>query len=191
MTRNVLETLLGAIVLVVAIGFLAFAYRSSQVNQTDGYQLTARFSRVDGLERGADVRISGIKVGTVVAQSLNPQTFQAEVRFSVPDSIHLPVDTSAAVVSNGLLGSKYLALLPGGDVDMLKPGDEVTLTQSSVNVEDLIGHFMFNQTGPGQKGTESQNGAAPATGGQAAEGQKGAAPAPAAQGADGLGSGNQ
>jgi phospholipid/cholesterol/gamma-HCH transport system substrate-binding protein len=176
MTRNVLETLLGAIVLAVAIGFLTFAYRSSQVRQSDGYELTARFSRVDGLERGADVRISGIKVGTVVAQNLNPETFQAEVRFTLPESIHLPIDSSAAVVSNGLLGSKYLALVPGGDVDMLKPGDEVTLTQSSVNVEDLIGHFIFNQTADGQKGAQGQNGGAPAAGGQ---------------GADGLGTGNQ
>ena len=178
MSCNVLETLLGAIVLVVAIGFLTFAYRSSQISAPDGYELTARFARVDGLDRGADVRISGIKVGTVVAQSLNPETFQAEVRFSLPDNIHLPVDSSAAIVSNGLLGSKYLALVPGGDVDMLKPGDEVTLTQSSVNVEDLIGHFIFNQSGGGKAGAEGQNGAAPA-------------PAPGAQGADGVGSGNQ
>jgi phospholipid/cholesterol/gamma-HCH transport system substrate-binding protein len=176
MTRNVFETLLGAIVLVVAIGFLTFAYRSSQISQTDGYELTAKFSRVDGLERGADVRISGIKVGTVVAQSLDPQTFQAQVRFTVPENIHLPVDSSAAVVSNGLLGGKYLALVPGGDIDMLKPGDEVTLTQSAVNVEDLIGHFIFNQTASGPKPGEGQNGAAPA---------------PGAQGADGVGSGDQ
>jgi phospholipid/cholesterol/gamma-HCH transport system substrate-binding protein len=171
----VFETLLGAIVLVVAIGFLAFAYRSSRIDGTDGYELTAKFSRVDGLERGADVRISGIKVGTVVAQSLDPKTFQADVRFSLPENIQLPIDSSAAVVSNGLLGSKYLALVPGGDVEMLKPGGEVTLTQSSVNVEDLIGHFIFNQTAGGQKPAEGQNGAPPA----------------GAQGADGLGSGNQ
>ncbi len=171
MTRNVLETLLGAIVLLVAIGFLAFAYRSSQISASDGYELSARFNRVDGLERGADVRISGIKVGTVVSQSLNPDTFQAEVRFTLPESIRLPIDSSAAVVSNGLLGSKYLALVPGGDVDMLKPGDEVTLTQSSVNVEDLIGHFIFNQSAGGQKASNGQNGGAPAAGSQGKDGQ--------------------
>ena len=82
MTRNVLETLLGAIVLIVAIGFLTFAYSSSQVGDTGGYELIARFDRVDGLERGADVRISGIKVGTVVDQTLDPETYRAEVRFS-------------------------------------------------------------------------------------------------------------
>jgi phospholipid/cholesterol/gamma-HCH transport system substrate-binding protein len=147
MTRNLLETLLGAVVLIVAVGFLAFAYSSSQVKESGGYELLARFDKIDGLERGSDVRISGIKVGTVVDQTLDPETYRAEVRFSVRDGVRLPADTSAAVVSNGLLGGKYLALVPGGDIEMLEPGDEVTLTQSAVNLEDLIGHMIFSQTG--------------------------------------------
>jgi phospholipid/cholesterol/gamma-HCH transport system substrate-binding protein len=145
MTRNLLETLLGAIVLIVAIGFLLFAYNTSQVDQTGGYELTARFDKVDGLERGSDVKISGIKVGTVIDQTLDPETYRAEVRFSLREDVQLPADTSAAVVSNGLLGGKYLALVPGGDIEMLEPGDEVTLTQSAVNLEDLIGHMIFSQ----------------------------------------------
>lgn len=148
MTRNLLETLLGAVVLIVAVGFLTFAYRSSQVQGNDGYELTARFDKVDGLERGSDVRISGIKVGSVVDQQLDPKTFRAEVRFTMRDDVELPSDTSAAVVSDGLLGGKYLALVPGGDVEMLAPGDEVTLTQSAVNLEDLIGHMIFSQSEP-------------------------------------------
>jgi phospholipid/cholesterol/gamma-HCH transport system substrate-binding protein len=147
MTRNLLETLLGAVVLIVAVGFLAFAYSSSQVKESGGYELIARFDKIDGLERGSDVKISGIKVGSVVDQSLDPETYRAEVRFSVRDEVRLPADTSAAVVSNGLLGGKYLALVPGGDIEMLAPGDEVTLTQSAVNLEDLIGHMIFSQTG--------------------------------------------
>jgi phospholipid/cholesterol/gamma-HCH transport system substrate-binding protein len=147
MTRNLLETLLGAVVLIVAVGFLSFAYSSSQVQESDGYELIARFDKVDGLERGSDVRISGIKVGTVVDQSLDPETYRAEVRFTLREDVQLPADTSAAVVSNGLLGGKYLALVPGGDIEMLEPGDEVTLTQSAVNLEDLIGHMIFTQRG--------------------------------------------
>ena len=147
MTRNLLETLLGAVVLIVAVGFLAFAYNTSQVQQNGGYELIARFDKVDGLERGSDVRISGIKVGTVLDQSLDPETYRAEVRFSLREDIQLPADTSAAVVSNGLLGGKYLALVPGGDIEMLEPGGEVTLTQSAVNLEDLIGHMIFSQGG--------------------------------------------
>ena len=151
MTRNLLETLLGAVVLIVAIGFLAFAYNSSQVKESGGYELLARFDKIDGLERGSDVRISGIKVGTVLDQTLDPETYRAEVRFSVRDDVRLPADTSAAVVSNGLLGGKYLALVPGGDIEMLEPGGEVTLTQSAVNLEDLIGHMIFSQTGGGEQ----------------------------------------
>jgi phospholipid/cholesterol/gamma-HCH transport system substrate-binding protein len=147
MTRNLLETLLGAVVLIVAVGFLVFAYNTSQVDRTGGYELMARFDKVDGLERGSDVRISGIKVGTVIDQTLDPETYRAEVRFSLREDVQLPADTSAAVVSNGLLGGKYLALVPGGDIEMLEPGDEVTLTQSAVNLEDLIGHMIFNQGG--------------------------------------------
>ncbi|HEX2478609.1 MAG TPA: outer membrane lipid asymmetry maintenance protein MlaD [Geminicoccaceae bacterium] len=150
MTRNLLETLLGAVVLIVAIGFLAFAYNTSQVQQDGGYELIARFDKVDGLERGSDVRISGIKVGTVLDQTLDPETYRAEVRFSLREDIQLPADTSAAVVSNGLLGGKYLALVPGGDIEMLEPGGEVTLTQSAVNLEDLIGHMIFSQGGEEQ-----------------------------------------
>jgi phospholipid/cholesterol/gamma-HCH transport system substrate-binding protein len=150
MTRNVLETLLGAVVLIVAVGFLAFAYNTSQVQQDGGYELIARFDKVDGLERGSDVRISGIKVGSVLDQTLDPETYRAEVRFSLREDIQLPADTSAAVVSNGLLGGKYLALVPGGDIEMLEPGGEVTLTQSAVNLEDLIGHMIFSQGGEEQ-----------------------------------------
>ena len=150
MTRNLLETLLGAIVLIVALGFLLFAYNSSQVEQNGGYELIARFDKVDGLERGSDVRISGIKVGTVIDQILDPTTYRAEVRFSLREDIQLPADTSAAVVSNGLLGGKYLALVPGGDIEMLEPGGEVILTQSAVNLEDLIGHMIFSQGGDEQ-----------------------------------------
>jgi phospholipid/cholesterol/gamma-HCH transport system substrate-binding protein len=145
MSRNLLETLLGAIVLIVAIAFLVFAYSTSQVERDGGYELIARFDKVDGLEPGSDVRISGIKVGAVIDQTLDPETYRAEVRFSLRDDVQLPADTSAAVVSNGLLGGKYLALVPGGDIEMLQPGGEVTLTQSAVNLEDLIGHMIFSQ----------------------------------------------
>lgn len=147
MTRNLLETLLGAVVLLVAVVFLVFAYSSSQVGSTDGYELLARFDRVDGLEKGADVRISGIKVGSVLDQQLDPETFRAEVRFTVRQDVELPLDSSAAVVSGGLLGGKYLQVVPGGDIENLAPGDEVTFTQSAVNLEDLIGQAIFSQGG--------------------------------------------
>jgi phospholipid/cholesterol/gamma-HCH transport system substrate-binding protein len=143
MPRNIVETVLGAVVLAVALGFLAWAYGRSDAGDPGGYTLRAKFDRVDGLDTGGDVRISGIKVGKVVAQGLDPQTYRAQVTFSVRNGIELPSDSSAAVVSSGLLGGKYLSLVPGGDDRLLKDGDEITLTQSAVNLEDLIGRYIF------------------------------------------------
>lgn len=146
MTRNLLETVLGAIVLIVAVVFFVYAYNASQLGSDSGYQLLARFDRVDGLQRGSDVRIGGIKVGTVVEQGLDPVSYRAEVRFTVNDDIELPADSSVSVSSDGLLGGKYLALVPGGDDLMLEAGEEIALTQSAINLEDLIGHFIFSQS---------------------------------------------
>lgn len=165
MARNLLETLLGAVVLIVAIVFLVFAYRSSQIREGGGYELVAQFSQVDGLDAGADVRISGIKVGSVMQQTLDPTTYQAEVRFTVRDGIELPSDSSAAIVTSGLLGGKYLQLVPGGDTVMLKPGDEITLTQSALNLEDLIGQAIFGRGGGGSEGGGGASGGAGASSG--------------------------
>ena len=145
MTRNLLETLLGAIVLIVAIVFLGFAYSASQLDDEAGYELIARFDRVDGLQRGSDVRIGGIKVGTVIDQRLDPVSYRAEVRFTVQENVEVPADSSVSVAMDGLLGGKYLSLVPGGDIEMLEAGDEVALTQSAINLEDLIGHFIYGQ----------------------------------------------
>jgi phospholipid/cholesterol/gamma-HCH transport system substrate-binding protein len=155
MRQNVVETILGGVVLVVAAGFLAWAYGRSDAGDPGGYVLIARFDKADGLDVGSDVRISGIKVGQVQSTALDPQSFRAEVRFSVARGIELPKDTSAAVVSASLLGGKYLALQPGGEDAILKDGEVVSFTQSSVNLEELIGRFIFSGA-PG-----AQGGAAP------------------------------
>lgn len=144
MTRNFLETILGAVVLAVAIAFFFYAYQSNNSGGSEGYNLFAQFNRVDGLDDGADVRIGGIKVGSVTNQVLVTDTFQAKVSFTVQDNVELPLDTSAAIMSDGLLGGKYLSLEPGGDIDVLEPGDEITLTQSSVRLEDLIGQLIYS-----------------------------------------------
>jgi phospholipid/cholesterol/gamma-HCH transport system substrate-binding protein len=159
MNRNVLETVLGAVVLLVAGGFLFYAYQNSQAAGSDSYSLVAQFDRIDGLENGADVRIGGIKVGSVTAQTLDPATYRAQVQFTVQNGVELPLDSSAAVMSDGLLGGKYLSLEPGGDIDMLESGDEVTLTQSSVRLEDLIGQLIYSGgSGSGSSGGESAGG---------------------------------
>lgn len=155
MSRRIVETLLGAAVLIVALGFLAWAYTRSNLAAPDGYRVYARFDNIDGLEIGADVRVSGIRVGKVTEASLDPETYRARVALDVSRDITLPRDSSAAVVSSGLVGSKYIAIVPGGDVDMLRPGDEITLTQSAINLEALIGKFLFGgaASGPQQGGS--------------------------------------
>ena len=145
MKRNVVESVLGAIVLVVAAGFFVWAYARADVGDPGGYTLIAKFDRIDGLDPGGAVRISGIRVGQIVSMELDPVSYRALVRLSVADGIELPADSSAQVVSASLLGGKYLALVPGGDEVMLAEGDEILYTQSSVNFEDLIGQLIFSQ----------------------------------------------
>jgi phospholipid/cholesterol/gamma-HCH transport system substrate-binding protein len=150
MTRNAVETVMGAVVLVVAALFLFFAYTTSEGHAVSGYELTARFDRVGSLRDGADVRISGIKVGTVLGQTLDPKTFEAVVRLSVQPDIRLPVDTVAAVTSSGLLGSDFLSLTPGNEDETIKPGGAIAHTQPPMDLQSLIGQYIFSQ-GSGQK----------------------------------------
>ncbi len=159
MSRNAVETVMGAVVLVVAAVFLFFAYTTSQVGAVSGYELTARFNRVEGLRDGSDVRISGIRVGSVVSQQLDPKTFMAVVRMSIDPSIQLPVDTVATITSSGLLGDKYLSLEPGNEDKLIPPGGEVEHTQSPMSLESLIGQYIFsNQGGQQKKGDEGASG---------------------------------
>jgi phospholipid/cholesterol/gamma-HCH transport system substrate-binding protein len=145
MKRNVVESVLGAIVLVVAAGFFVWAYARADVGDPGGYTLVAKFDRIDGLDPGGPVRISGIRVGQIVSMELDPVSYRALVRLSVANEIELPADSSAQVVSASLLGGKYLAIVPGGDDLMLADGDEIQYTQSSINFEDLIGQLIFSQ----------------------------------------------
>jgi phospholipid/cholesterol/gamma-HCH transport system substrate-binding protein len=163
MRGNVIETVMGAVVLVAAALFLFFAYRTSQLREVSGYQVSANFERVDGIHAGSDVRVSGIKVGSVISESLDPKTFLATVRMSVEPSVRLPDDTVAEIVSAGLLGDKYMSLVPGGSDKMIPPGGQIKYTQSSVSLENLIGQMIFSQPG-GKKPAEGGGAAAPAGG---------------------------
>lgn len=152
MNRNIIETVMGAVVLLVAVLFLGFAYSSSSTGRIDGYQITAKFGRVDGLVSGSDVRLSGIKVGSVIDQHLDPETFQAIVRLSIRNDIHLPADTAARILSDGLLGSNYLSLEPGGDDEVIEPNGEIAVTQDPVNIADLLGRFVFGSASQKEEG---------------------------------------
>ena len=147
MNRNLIETVMGAVVLVVAALFIVFAYSKAEVGAVEGYEIQAKFDRVDGILAGSDVRMSGIKIGTVTASSLDPQTYFAEVKMNIRSDVKIPDDTSIAVSTDGLLGDKFLALSPGGSDDMLEPGGEITTTQGSIDLMSLVGQMIFSQTG--------------------------------------------
>ncbi len=144
MSRSVVETILGALVLIVAIGFVVYAYTTSSLGDPGGYRLTAAFDNVDGIRTGSDVRISGVKVGEVLAHRLDATSYRAVVDLSVAGSVALPTDSSARIISESLLGGRYVELQPGAEIDLLADGDEITFTQSPINIEDLISRFMFS-----------------------------------------------
>ena len=146
--HSLIEVATGAVVLLVAGGFLVFAIANTgQKFGGEGYTLNASFDHVDGLSVGADVRIAGVKIGSVQSIRLNPKTYQADVGFTVQNSVALTDDSSATVSTDGLLGGKYLAVATGGDDKTLKPGGTITITQGSVNLEALIGKYIFGSAG--------------------------------------------
>lgn len=147
MSNHMLETIMGAVVLVIAAFFLNFAYQSSNVKSVHGYAITANFTNLTGIGIGSDIRVGGIKVGVVEKLELNKKSFAAIAHMRIDGSVELPKDSSAAVQSAGLLGEKFIALEPGGDEENLKEGDTITFTQASVSLEELIGKFVFSSGG--------------------------------------------
>jgi phospholipid/cholesterol/gamma-HCH transport system substrate-binding protein len=161
MQRNAIEPILGALVLVAAIAFLVFAYNKAGQRSFSGYPLTARFSSIDGLETGGDVRIGGVKVGQVTGITIDPESYLALVKLTVVPEIKLPVDSVASISTEGLLGGKYVGLEPGVSDNMLKAGAMITHTEASVSLENLIGKFMYSSGGD----SKSSGPAAPAPAG--------------------------
>jgi len=163
--RSWAEIAAGFAVLVVAAAFLFYAVlHSGRGGTAAGLTLTAAFDRVDGLSAGADVRIAGVKVGSVTGLAIDPQTFNAMVTLRVEPTLRLPRDTSAEITSEGLLGGRFVALVPGGADQVLADGGRITETQGSVSLEALLGRFIFsvtqmNTTPPAA--TSSANGPAP------------------------------
>lgn len=157
MSRNPIETIMGAVVLVVAGLFLVFAYSSADLKQVEGYQLQARFSKVGGLKSGSDVRISGIKVGTVSGEHLDPRTFQAVVEMTLMPTVKLPDDSVATIASDGLLGGSYLKVEPGTSTTMLPENGTLHKVRDYQSLEDLVGQIIFLATQDGSP-SSSQNG---------------------------------
>jgi phospholipid/cholesterol/gamma-HCH transport system substrate-binding protein len=141
--RNIVETIVGALVLAVAGLFVFYAFAKSDTRTPNGYEITARFGRVDGLKRGADVTLSGVKVGTVSAIDLDRKSYQAVVHMVVASNVELPIDTNAKIVSESLLGGMVVVLEPGGDKQMIKSGGEIEKTQDAISLTELIAKMMY------------------------------------------------
>jgi phospholipid/cholesterol/gamma-HCH transport system substrate-binding protein len=147
------ETLVGAIVALVAIGFLAFALTRAGAGETSGgYRLVASFDRVDGVAIGSDVRMSGVKVGTVSSVALDSADYRAKLTIAVDPAVKVPMDSTAKIASDGLLGGAFVSIEPGGAEDMLPPGGQFENTQGSV---DLITLFAGLAGGAAPKQTNS------------------------------------
>lgn len=143
---NVIEALVGLLVVVVAVWFVGSAYARTAAGGASGYLLTARFPNATGITVGTDVRASGIKIGKVEAERLDPKTFQAVVQVRVTGDVRFPTDSSAAITSEGILGGSYIALSPGGDTTMLGAGDEISDTQGAQDLMGLMGSII-NRSG--------------------------------------------
>jgi phospholipid/cholesterol/gamma-HCH transport system substrate-binding protein len=139
---DIAETLTGACVLLASIAVLTFAFFRSGIVDGSSYRLLADFDHIDGLGVGADVRIAGVKVGSVTDETLDPKSFLAIVSMTVQDGIQLPVDTGAVITSDSPLGVQYISLSIGGDVKILAPGQTITITQSAINLEQLLSNFI-------------------------------------------------
>lgn len=147
MRRNVIETVMGAVVLIVAVLFVWFAYATTQVSSAPGYPVTAQFGQAGGLAVGSDVRISGIKVGTVATRALDPATYTALFTLRIDEGVSLPVDTVASIASEGVLGGRYVRLEPGASPEKIPAGGKIRETRSFRALEDQVGEIIFLATG--------------------------------------------
>lgn len=143
MREHIAEVIVGALVLALAGFFLVYSVGVGNVRSASGYPLTATFSAVNGLAVGADVRVSGVKVGSVADIRLNPNTYQADVTVRIRDGVEIPSDSLPALKSEGLLGGLYFAIEPGAEAEMLPPGGQFDYPgQGSIDVVRLLADFV-------------------------------------------------
>jgi phospholipid/cholesterol/gamma-HCH transport system substrate-binding protein len=163
MKQNLMETAVGALVIAIALGFFLFMYSTTGVGRgSGGYHLTAKFKNVEGINVGSDIRMSGIKIGSVTNQSLDNKTFDAILTFAIDPAIKLPDDSTAKITSEGLLGGKFIALEPGGSDTILADGGTITYTQGAIDLWSMVSDYMFS----GKKGSDSSGGSSGQGGGQ-------------------------
>ena len=144
MKRSIVETVWGAAVVAVAIGFVAYVYSIVGAGQAvNSYTVQARFNAVDGIDVGSDVRIGGVKVGTVSEQILDTETFEAVLTLELDNAVKLPQDSEARITSGTLIGGAYIQLVPGSASNLLTSGDSIAKTKDVVALEELLGKLIF------------------------------------------------
>lgn len=145
MASNATETLVGAAVLAVAAGFLYYVGQTTGMSSRAGdYTLNASFRSVEGLNIGSDVRLSGVKVGTLTSVSLNPDTYEAVTQMAIQEDVQIPDDADIKVSTDGLLGGAFLEITAGGSPFMLEPGGEIIYTQGAISFINLLMKFVTN-----------------------------------------------
>ncbi len=149
MSKQVVEMLVGAGMLLFGVVFVAFAFSGINTEAEDGYRVVAVFNDASGLGPGDEMRIAGIKIGRVVEKRFDGEAFEAVVTFVVDDHIKLPADSEASIEPNGLLGGNFVLVKPGSEQSSIPPGGRFTATRGTVNVIDVIGGIIFDGTGDG------------------------------------------
>lgn len=143
MASSAAETVIGGVVLAAAVGFLAYAANTVGLSgPSDGYNVTASFRSAEGIGLGTDVRLAGVKIGSVTGLALNPETYRADATLTVARDIPLPDDSQAVVASEGLLGGNFVEIVPGGSPVYLEDGDEILDTQGAVSLISLLLKFV-------------------------------------------------
>lgn len=145
--ENAGEALVGLLVVLLAVWFVWFAWmRTGGGEKSGAIHVTALFPNAAGVNVGTDVRVAGLKIGSVTGQKLDTESYQVAITLALDPKVKIPADSSAAVTSEGLLGSTFIALLPGGETIPLKDGDRISDTQGAIDVMGMVGQFI-NRSG--------------------------------------------
>ncbi len=142
-SHNWTEVVVGGVVLAGALAFGVYASQSTGLSQgAAGYELGASFRSLEGVGVGTDVRLAGVKIGTVTGVTLNPDTYRADTTFTIADGISVPDDSAIVISSEGLLGGNFVEVMPGGSLFYFEPGDEIEDTQGAVSLISLLVKFV-------------------------------------------------
>ncbi|MDW4497492.1 outer membrane lipid asymmetry maintenance protein MlaD [Sulfitobacter sp. D35] len=152
MSNNTTEVIVGGAVLAAAIAFAVYAGQATGVTagRSASYPLEASFRSLEGVNVGTDVKLAGVKIGTVTDVRLNPETYRADTVVSVQDGIAIPDDSAIVVASEGLLGGNFIEIVPGGSPFFFEPGDAITDTQGAVSLISLLLKFVSGDGGGGE-----------------------------------------